>query len=332
MLEAFKNVRFTKSTKKIIEQANTIVASYEDDEIRLTLRQLYYRFIALDLFPATKERKNPATGAIEQVGDWVDDVYNADHKLASGTKNTLKNYKRLGGILSDARLAGLLDWRVIEDRGRVPDVPYFQRDVGDFVDSLRRAANAFSLDKWAGQPNYVELWVEKDALASVLEPIARKHAIPLVVNKGYSSQSAMYESADRFKAASDDAPDRKNVLLYLGDHDPSGEDMVRDITDRMAMFNAVVTVRKIGLTWEQIERLRPPPNPVKPKDARAAAYIARHGRNCWEVDAIEPRLLRSTIEGVMRGLVDRAALNRVLEQEAADRARIEEALSSIGDA
>ncbi len=156
---------------------------------------------------------------------------------------------------------------------------------------------AYRLPRWEGQPAYVELWVEKQALAGVLAPIAREFHATLMVNKGYSSASAMKESADRIKTAnmfdkerfdeiieevlevtneygdgSDEEKEkiheikdeyekvcRKAIVLYLGDHDPSGEDMVRDIKDRLKEFGvARLTVEKIGLTIAQVRQYNRP--------------------------------------------------------------------------
>ncbi len=107
----------------------------------------------------------------------------------------------------------------------------------------------YSSDRWAGQEYYVEVWVEKDALSGVLNPISRKYHVHLVVNKGYSSASAMYDAKDRFIEAMNDG--KKCVILYFGDLDPSGEDMVRDINNRLTIMGAEITVKKLALTFRR---------------------------------------------------------------------------------
>ncbi len=201
MLDQFKSPRLRASSLKLIDQANQIIEQYQAEDLKLTLRQLYYQFVSRD---------------------WL--------------ANTVRNYKNLGHVISEGRLAGLIDWDAIEDRGRVPSIPYHAEDLESFVDSMRRMGSAYTLDPWEGQENYVELWVEKDALSGVLRPIAEKHSITLSVNRGYTSQTAMYNAAERFK----EREDRNNVILYVGDFDPSGEDMVRDIEERLYLFGAIV--------------------------------------------------------------------------------------------
>lgn len=309
MKQEFKAIRLGAAKLAIIDQANELLEQYRNLDIhRVTLRQLYYRFIALDLFPQ----------------DWIDPEYNAKQGLPADTKNTVKNYKRLGDVLNDARLAGHLDWSAIEDRGRVPDIPAEWNDLEELVEA---AVSGYRLPRWQDQDVYAELWVEKQALAGILEPLAREHHVPLMVNKGYSSQSAMYESAQRFIDRGDG---RAKVLFYLGDFDPSGEDMVRDVRERLEMFGVEdLDVMKVGLTWEQIQKLRPPPNPAKVTDSRAAKYIEKYGRFSWEVDAIPPDELERIIHHSFSVIIDRDRLNVWLAQEKKDKAELLKATKAI---
>lgn len=289
MKRAYQSRDFKPESLEKIQTANTIVAEYLRLGLRLTLRQLYYQFVA-------------------------------HHDLP----NTERSYQNLGTLISGARLAGLLDWDAIEDRGRVADVPRQWRNIQSLVDV---AIEQFRLPRWAEQDNYVELWVEKQALAGVLEPVAEDHHITLMVNKGYSSQSAMHESAQRFlrNARGHDACH----LLYLGDHDPSGEDMVRDIHERLEMFGADVTVTKVALTMEQIEEHEPPPNPAKLSDSRAAKYVALHGAQSWEVDALDPETLVDIIKGHLDDLLDRDLMQEVIDREDEQRDALKKQLAKL---
>lgn len=139
-----------------------------------------------------------------------------------------------------------------------------------------------------------------------------------MVNRGYSSQSAMYESANRFINSH-----KYPILFYLGDHDPNGEDMVRDIRDRLTMFGVEdIDVRKIALTMRQIREYNPPPNPAKISDPRASAYISRFGNSSWEVDALPPNVLNDIIRREFNAIIDTDRLDSILEQEEADKARL----------
>lgn len=274
MKETYRACAFTAESLDRIATADKILTTYAQQGLRLTLRQLYYQFVAHHALP-----------------------------------NTERSYKNLGELVSKARLAGKLDWEAIEDRVRQPQEARHWSSPAAFADA---AVGAYRLPRWEGQEHYAELWVEKDALAGVLSPLAREYHVTLMVNRGYSSQSAMYESAQRFLAA-----DRDSLkLFYLGDHDPSGEDMVRDVGDRLAMFGVRdLEVRKLALTMEQVRRYKPPPNPAKMTDSRANAYVAEHGRQSWEVDALPPQVLQQIIRDAFDAIVDREAMDVIIERE-----------------
>jgi hypothetical protein len=151
-----------------------------------------------------------------------------------------------------------------------------------------------------------------------LSPLAKKFHVTMMVNRGYSSQSAMYESANRFKEKG-----KKSILLYLGDHDPSGEDMVRDIRERLEMFGVErLGVQKIALNMDQIEQYKPPPNPAKLSDPRAEKYIAKFGNESWEVDALPPNVLTQIIEDSISKYINFEKLNAVKEQEEKDKDKL----------
>jgi hypothetical protein len=258
--------------------------------------------------------------------------------------------------VSDARLAGLIDWDAIEDRVRQPRRANEYESLKDLTDAALRS---YRLPRWKGQDTYAELWVEKDALAGVLEPLARKFHVTLMVNRGYSSQSAMFEASQRFIAACEsagvgDGPEdedqpadiayrdgnaetggqeidlvRRPVLFYLGDHDPSGEDMVRDVRDRLSMFGIDVDVQKIALTMAQVKRYNPPPNPAKVTDSRAAGYIAKFGDSSWEVDALPPNVLSQIVTSSFRSIIDQEKMDEIIEKEESDKKRLTAAVSKI---
>ena len=88
------------------------------------------------------------------------------------------------------------------------------------------------------------------------------------------------------------------TIIHLGDHDPSGIDMTRDIQDRLDLFmgRESVDVDRIALNMDQVEHYGPPPNPTKITDSRAAGYIKNFGNKSWELDALEPAVLESLID------------------------------------
>ncbi len=278
MKEQFKECVFRRTSLHTIQLCNKIIDEYLAAGLRLTLRQLYYQLVT--------------TNAI---------------------KNEEKSYKHLSTLVSDARLDGRMDWNAIEDRVRQPRMASEFNDLGELVDA---AVASYRLPRWKGQKYYAELWVEKDALAGVLTPLSRQFHVTLMVNRGYSSQTAMYEAGKRFLEHADVKP----ILFYLGDHDPSGEDMVRDIEERLVMFGVKdIDVRKIALTMTQIKKYNPPPNPAKISDPRAKAYIAQHGNSSWEVDALPPKILNALVIKAFTSIIDKPKMDKIKAQEERDK-------------
>lgn len=180
----------------VIQRIVAIVTSYRKKGYTLTLRQLHYQFVTRN---------------------WI-----VNHDTA---------YKKLGTILDDCRYAGIIDWDAIEDRGRQPYIPYSADDLADALSDLK---SQYRLNRQEGQTTYVELWTEKDALSGILRRSTQKYHIQLVVNKGYTSSSAAYAAYQRIVRRIVDGI--KVKVLYFGDHDPSGLDMIRDIRDRLMLF------------------------------------------------------------------------------------------------
>lgn len=275
--------------RRLVDICNGIIAEYQAAGYRMTLRQLYYQLVSRDMIP-----NDPAA------------------------------YKRLGELVVDARYAGLIDWQAIEDRVRVPSAPPEFDGLGQLVDA---ALSSYRLPRWDGQGVYAELWVEKDALAGVLQPLARRFHIPLMVNRGYGSATALFEAAGRFQEKEVDGD--RTFLFYLGDHDPSGLDMVRDLDARLNEFGAGPAVRHIALTTAQVREYRPPPNPAKITDSRAEAYIAEHGRESWEVDALPPTVLGEVVTAALKPIIDQDLLEVILAQEKEDKERLRKAVEGL---
>lgn len=289
----YRNTNFRPDSLAKIEKMDEIIAEYQEQGLRLTARQLYYQFVSRALIP---------------------------------NKDT--EYKKLTALLTDARYAGMIDWDAIEDRGREPSTPSEWDNLTGLTNS---ALQSYRLPRWAGQDTRVELWVEKQALAGVLAPIAREFHATLMVNKGYSSASAMKESAERIMNKQDEEENGTTaVILYLGDHDPSGEDMVRDIDARLQEFGVeFLTVEKVALTIAQVRQYNPPPNPAKVTDPRARAYIEKFGDESWEVDALPPNVLTRLIRASFLKHIDVNKMDSVKLREELDKKRLRAAVAKL---
>lgn len=317
-LICYEDKDFRPDSRATIAQANRILHEYAAQGFDLTLRQLYYQFVARG-FLANKDTE----------------------------------YKRLGSIVNDARLAGLIDWDHITDRTRNLRALRHWNDPGDMANW---ASRQFNLDLWKTQPYHVEVWIEKDALVGVIEGICQELDVGFFSCRGYTSQSEMWGASQRLgrklKAG------KKILILHLGDHDPSGIDMTRDIRDRLSLFirsdstieylesvegdypdktwselqdvEKVIegvgerlrevrnsfTVDRIALMMEQVKEFNPPPNPAKLTDSRAADYVDRFGYESWELDALDPTTMAGLIRSGIEGVMDTQAFDASLEQEA----------------
>ncbi len=159
-------------------------------------------------------------------------------------------------------------------------------------------------------------WVEKQALEDIVARPCLEWNVPYFACKGYVSQSSMYEAAMRLRGID---RGRTKTIIHLGDHDPSGIDMSRDIQDRLSMFGANAYVKRIALNMHQVEAYDPPPSPAKITDSRAADYIDNYGEDSWELDALEPSVLNELITGEITSRLDMDLYNERLALEERER-------------
>lgn len=281
--EAFIDKKFAESSLTIIAQANTIIREYAAQGFKLTLRQLYYQFVARDLID-----------------------------------NTQRSYKRLGNIISEARMAGRVDWNAIEDRTRnLESNPHWD----DPAAIIEAAARSFRIDKWENQACRVEVWIEKEALIGVVERICRRLDVDFFACRGYVSQSEQWAAGKRFAEYRERGQDV--VVLHLGDHDPSGIDMTRDNDTRLALFaREEVAVRRLALNFDQIETYGPPPNPAKLSDSRYERYFADYGSESWELDALDPRVIQELIGEAVTEYRDEDAWLAMTDRENDEREQL----------
>lgn len=254
-LIAYVEREFSQRSLALIAAANRIIGDYTAQGYNLTLRQLYYQFVARDLLP-----------------------------------NRPNEYKRLGNVVNDGRLAGLIDWDAIEDRTR--NLQSLSTWWGP-SDIVAGAAAQFRLDLWYDQAYRIEVWIEKEALAGVFQRVCESERVPFFSCRGYTSQSEMWGAAQRLNQYQEKG--QTPAILHFGDHDPSGIDMSRDIKDRLGVFQCNVIFRRLALNMDQVEAFSPPPNPAKVTDSRFDGYLREYGAESWELDALEPAVLAGLV-------------------------------------
>jgi hypothetical protein len=265
------------ATLTVVEQANTIIDEYLDQGFKLMLRQLFYQFVARALL-----------------------------------ENQFTQYKRLGTIVRNARDGGLIDWAAIEDRTReVNTHPFWDNPAGIISD----AAASYRENLWAGQRYRPELWIEKEALLGVIEPVCTELRVPYFAHRGNNSQTLQYQAGKRFAEFLDQG--LIPLVLHLADHDPNGIDMTRDNIERLRLYaRADIEVRRIALNLDQVRRYRPPANFAKEKDTRFKSYIRQFGTTeCWELDALSPIVISDLIRREIEGLIDRRRWKHTIASE-----------------
>lgn len=260
----------------MIARMNEIVAAYMEKGFVLTVRQLYYQLVARDLI-----------------------------------ENSDKSYKSIAALVNNARISGEMDWDAIEDRMRA-----FERRQrwGSGREILQASVDSFHMDMWENQPCRVFVIIEKDALVGVLSKTCGGYDVPLLAARGYPSGSVL-----RSFASDDILPnihEQRIIVIHLGDHDPSGIDMTRDLRERLEMFSEFdshgheIEMRRIALTMDQIKQHKSPPNPAKQTDSRFAEYRRQHGTKSWELDALPPEYLAEIVTKEIRTHLDVDAWNK----------------------
>lgn len=280
---AYIEKKFRSERTQLIDTCNDVITVFQAQGFTLTLRQLYYQLVSRDVI-----------------------------------ENSQKSYKRLGDLVNDARLAGLIDWEAIEDRGRNLRSNTTWNDPAEII---KAAASGYMLDRWMGQDYRPEVWIEKDALIGVIADVCEELDVPYFACRGYNSQSEQWRAGRRFQSYIDRG--QTPIVLHLGDHDSSGLDMTRDNRERLAMFMGGVEVRRLALNMNQVEMYNPPPNPAKEDDTRFAGYAEEFGDQSWELDALEPSVIIDLIKSAVVDLRNDGVYNHVLDMEAQQRAELE---------
>lgn len=293
MRQKYRDHAFRAGTLQLVEICNGILEEYRRDGFVLTVRQLYYQLVARDVIP-----------------------------------NTERSYQRIIQTITDARMAGLIDWDMIEDRTRA----FERRSRWDSpADIVGACARQFHMDMWENQASRVFIVVEKEALVSVFEGVAREYDCPLLAARGYASMSVLRSFAEHdIKQTIEDG--KRVVLIHFGDHDPSGLDMTRDIEDRLNVFGCdpdMWDIKRLALNMDQVRKHKPPPNPAKQTDSRFREYAKRFGTKSWELDALKPNVLVGLARAAIVEEIDNDSWQERVAEIDAGKAKIAEAAEGM---
>ena len=292
---------YLTSRTDILNHAQQIAAQYQAQGLSLTVRQLYYQFVARGLLPSGQNE-----------------------------------YKKIVDTLSKARKAGHFNNDLLVDRTRTVHKGDFTRNDDDMVDALRSARSwikqmpewALQRDRWYGQPVHVSVWVEKEALAGIFETTCNELGVSWLACKGCPSVSALWDWIKGARDAKNHGGAERSVILYFGDHDPTGFMIPRaahegietllDVTpdwlnddDEEEVYGwredayVDVSVARVALNMDQVQRFNPPPFWAKTSDTRYKGYVREHGTtDAWELDALDPSVLRDLIRQTVNAVFD----------------------------
>jgi hypothetical protein len=256
----------------------------------LTLRQIYYRLVA-----------------------------------AGHLENTRSKYNDLSNLIKHMRLDDWMPWEVLEDRvrrvsekrGWEDHNEFMEAHVDDFLEGYERCY-------FQDQERYVELWTEKDALSQVFEKVAYPYCIRAVTCRGY--QSITFLDGFRQRARSAQSRGQIPVILYFGDMDPSGYQMLEAIKqtleDEMDLWG--VEYDRVALTPDQIMNYELPHDPqaVKVTDKRYRKYVQRFGDLAVELDALHPQALRKLAVEAIENHFDMDLFREQMEVEQLEQERL----------
>lgn len=228
--------------------------------------------------------------------------------------NKISEYKRLSNALVKARQEGIIPWEYVEDRVRNPRVVSMWQGLPDFFKTVK---NAYRKNIWDNQSLYIEVWLEKDALSGIFTDITGDYGVTLVVGRGYNSWSAYKEATERFNSF-----DKLVNILYFGDFDPSGEDIVRALRDSLNFFGSSPEIEKVALTMQDVRDYDLPPDFTKKTDTRSAKFVKHYGDIAVELDALPLPILQQKIRDSIENRLDMNAFGQTLIIEAQERKKL----------
>lgn len=237
-----------------------------------------------------------------------------------GIVNDAASYKLISRIMTKARRDGRCPREWICDRTRPTYEPSVWSNPREYADAVKCG---YRRDYWQGQTCHIEIWCEKDTVTGSIQPITDELGISVRVGRGFNSETRVYEIAQIFKNTG-----KRNIVLFLGDHDASGRDIERDWRKRLVENGSgPFELRRLAIHQEDIAKFNLPPQRVKFSDSRAHQFIKRYGNQCVELDALPPTELRRRIREAVEGLLDKTAWDRAVAVEQVEIQSIVETVS-----
>jgi hypothetical protein len=271
----------TRARSKLIQE--TIRDIFVEQNPKLTVRQIYYALTVRGVIPKTEN-----------------------------------GYHQVCYHLRVMRERDFIPYWWIADNTRYHLKPQTDRGL---VAAVERWQESYRRDLWANQPDYVEIWVEKDALAGVISPVTQEYDVPLYVARGYSSMTFLYDAAASLKNIGKPA-----YIYHFGDYDPSGVDAANKIKEGLLRYGANIHFERIAVTPEQIVAFNLPTRETKQTDPRAKKWGHKPS---VELDALSAPVLRELVGRCIKRHVDTALLATTLLAEQLERNTLEEMVKNF---
>jgi hypothetical protein len=259
--------------------------------------------------------------------------------------NSQKEYKRLGALMTRLREAREVPLNWIVDHIRATLKPSSWSGLDDFGDTVRQA---YRKDFWASLTHHVEVFVEKDAIAGTIQPVTHEYDVALRVIRGYCSLSFVGEIAAQWSKI-----EKPIYAYYIGDYDPSGFDLERDLYQKIERYSGRMAWcassewtledlasmsgdfnhsnfcwHRLAVKREDFQEHRLIPLPVKHTDRRTKRFLEKYGTQCAEVDALPPSELRQRVEDAIVSHIPQERWERLKKTEEMEKESLEYYLSS----
>jgi hypothetical protein len=265
---------------------------------------------------------------------------------AGALDNKQAEYKRLGNLMTQLREYGDLPRSWIVDHVRSTLKPSSWSGLADFTDTVRQA---YRKDFWASLDHHVEVFVEKDAVAGTLQPVTSEYDVALRVCRGYASVSFAGEIAELWAQV-----EKPIFAYYLGDYDPSGFDIERDLREKLERYSGrfdyalhadadgmlrspdpdvsggITWWKRLGVRARDFDLFGLVELPVKKKDTRASGFREQYGSRCAEVDAIPPNELRWRVETAIKAHIDQDRWQRLQRVEQLEQHTLKQMVAGWG--
>jgi len=235
-------------------------------------------------------------------------------------EKTESQYRRVGDFITDMRNAGELDMDLILDPTRAEKVVSQWVGLAEYIEVIRQS---YRINYWHYSPDFIQVWLEKEALTTIVRPVCDDYGVGLWVSKGFASLSYLSQAADQLAAKTANGIPCK--IVQFGDHDPSGKNIFEVIEAELIRLTALkggqpdlINYERVSLTADQVVAWGLPTRPTKASDSRAKNFKGPS----TELDALPPDQLSDLVRQAILDRIDISLWNQIQDRQRQDEATI----------